>query len=238
MAKSNPLVRPPETTLQQMLIQYAKRVRLFAAVASLSLLLLLASVLIVKLVTEPDAPILLRPVFVVVLGAFVGLTIVLAERWMLTRQAHAQAERLLPAKYERTPSFLRNLPPATRKSMQVVVPAEGQQEEVQRILQMQQDALVQRILQGQLDAFKEKPDVVSVWRNIGDALTALELYGEAYHAYRHAHYLQPNDELTSSKLTLLDDLARIRQWREWPPKEQSEASALPSETQGIKSTLM
>jgi len=232
MPKSNPLARPPETILQQMLIQYAKRVRLFAAVASLSLLLLLASVLIVKLVTEPDAPILLRPVFVVVLGAFVGLTIVLAERWMLTRQAHAQAERLLPAKYERTPSFLRELPPAARKSMQVVVP-----EEVQQSLQMQQDALVQRILQGQLDDFKEKPDVVAVWRNTGDALTALELYDEAYRAYIHAHNLQPNDELTSSKLTLLDDLARIRQWREWPPKEQSEASALPSE-KGVKSTLM
>ncbi len=236
MPKSNPLARPPETILQQMFIQYAKRVRLFAAVASLSLLLLLASVLIVKLVTEPDAPILLRPVFVVVLGAFVGLTIVLAERWMLTRQAHAQAERLLPAKYERTPSFLRNLPPATRKSMQVVVPEEVQQE-VQQSLQMQQDALVQRILQGQLDDFKEKPDVVAVWRNTGDALTALELYDEAYRAYIHAHNLQPNDELTSSKLTLLDDLARIRQWREWPPKEQSEASALPSE-KGVKSTLM
>ncbi len=220
MARSNHLTHPPETILQRMLTQYAKRVRLFAAVASLSLLLLFASVLIVKLVTEPDAPILLRPVFVVVLGAFVGLTIILAERWMLARQAHAQGERSLPAEYEPMHFFHRNLPPATRKSMQGVVP-----EEVQQSLQAQQDAL------------KERPDAVAVWRDTGDALTALERYDEAYRAYMHAHNLQPSDMLTSSRLTLLDDLARVSQWRGWPPKEQLEVSDLPSETRGVKSTL-
>ncbi len=212
---------PPKTLLQEIIILYARRVRLFTAVVSLSLLALFTAALIIKIVSEPNTSVLFRSALIIVVGVFVGLAVILAEPRILARQAHAQREEQTAVGYDRA-HFQPSLS-GTGKFMQVqgVVSEEAQQ-----------------ILQGQLDALKERPDNVTLLRGIGDNLTVLGRYDEAYHVYLHAHNLQPEDEFTNSKITMLGDLARISHWREWPPKEQPEASDLPSETRGVKSTLM
>jgi tetratricopeptide (TPR) repeat protein len=225
MARMNPpsthQTSPPKTLFQEIIILYAKRVRLFFAVVSLSLLSLFATALIIKIVSEPNTSILFRSALIIVLGVFVGLAVILAERRILVRQAHAQREDQIVIGYDRAHFQPALSGSGAEKSMQVQVVVSEE---------------AQRILQGQLDALKERPDNVELLRGIGSTLTVLGRYDEAYHVYLRAHNLQPDDELTNSKITMLGDLAQISHWREWPPKEQLAVSDLPSEAQGVKST--
>lgn len=102
---------PLAHTRDDALAIYARRVSTFFSTVTVSFIVLITAVLAVKLLTEPNAPTVLRPVLVILVGGLCGAVVLAAYRWRRENNVGSMGTRgITQAKKSEESTRLQNSP--------------------------------------------------------------------------------------------------------------------------------